>query len=345
MIKSLSLVSMLAFAMLFSTNSSAQSFSTAIEYMNFIGTHYEQISKDQWSYTSAVAHDKSAKKIDAKRKSLLSSNLSAQKKVAKMAEWDGDGSYRDAVVKFLTLNYDVLNQDYAKIVDMEEIAEQSYDLMEAYLMAQEQASDKINEASKMLSEEQSKFAEANEITLLDNQTKRAKKLENAGLVYSHYNEIYLIFFKCYKQEIYVLDAMNQGDVSSMEQNNSALLSYAEEGLEKLKTSKPYGGDKSLIEAGVSILEFYKSEAAKDNPVLIDSYLKKENFEKINASFTSKKDKDKTQEDVDQYNQAVNDYNVSIEANNKTNESLNKVRAKKIDLWNNISKKYTRKHVH
>jgi hypothetical protein len=39
----------------------------------------------------------------------------------------GKTEYRDSVVAFLNLNYLVLNGDYDKIVNMEDIAEQSYD--------------------------------------------------------------------------------------------------------------------------------------------------------------------------------------------------------------------------
>ena len=51
--------------------------------------------------------------------------------------------FRDSVVRYLELSYAVLNNDYAKIMDMEEISEQSYDAMEAYMLAQQIANDKM----------------------------------------------------------------------------------------------------------------------------------------------------------------------------------------------------------
>jgi hypothetical protein len=48
-----------------------------------------------------------------------------------IAPWKGDRSFRDTTVAYLKLLYIVFNEDYGKIVNMEEIAEQSYDAMEA----------------------------------------------------------------------------------------------------------------------------------------------------------------------------------------------------------------------
>jgi len=319
-------------------------FESATEYMDYIGEHYKQLTDDQWSYTSAVANDKSAKKIENKRVELLRTNKEAQNKIGNMSGFGGNTEYRDSIVSFLRLNYNVLNDDYDKIVDMEEIAEQSYDFMEAYLMAQEQASAKINAASDMLSIVQKKFAEDNNITMIDGEdSKKTKKLAQASKTYKYYNVVYLIFFKAYKQEAFFMEAMNTGDVNSMEQSKNALIEYAEEGLDKLKSIKPFEGDNSLKIAADEILKFYKQEG-NDAQVLIDFYLNKEKFEAIRTAFEAKKKGKKTNEDIDQYNKAINDYNESSNAYNATNERLNKTRSKQLDNWNNTATKFTKKHI-
>ena len=82
----------------------AQKFNTGIEYLNFIGEQYKQLSDDQWSYTKSVANDKSAKKIESKRLELLKTNKSAQLKIGKMPDFKDNTAYRDSVVQFLKLN-------------------------------------------------------------------------------------------------------------------------------------------------------------------------------------------------------------------------------------------------
>jgi len=146
-----------------STN--AQSFSDAVSYMNYIGNEYQKITNDVMSYTSAVAHGKSARKQEKKRKELLQTALNTKNKIEKMPDFQGDHSLRDTAVSFLKLNYNVLNNDYAKIVDLEEIAEQSYDLMEAYLMALEIANEKLDNAFQIVIYQRNKFAEKNNINI------------------------------------------------------------------------------------------------------------------------------------------------------------------------------------
>ena len=77
----------------------------------------------------------------------------------------------------------VLKEDYAKIVDMEAIAEQSYDDMEAYMMARDMASDKQTEASEKLSAAQKEFAATNDVELIESSDSMDEKMEIAGEVY------------------------------------------------------------------------------------------------------------------------------------------------------------------
>lgn len=321
-----------------------QTFGTAVEYLTFIGEQYEQLTDDQWSYTRAVANDKSARKVENKRQDLLKTNKLAQTKISKLPGFKGDTEYRDSVVSFLELNYIVLNNDYEKIMNMEEIAEQSYDLMEAYLLAQEIASEKIKSASEMLAARHKKFAEANNINLIEDSSKKSLKLEKANLVYKYYNKLYLIFFKAYKQEAYLMDAVKRGDVNAMEQSKNALLEYSQEGLDKLKTIKAFGDDNSLKDACKQTLNFYKEEATEKSPIVINFFLKMEKFKSIQEAFNAKKEKNRTQEDVDQFNEAVNEYNSATNEYNTTNEYLNKTRSKNINNWNSSSTKFTKKHV-
>jgi hypothetical protein len=227
---------------------------------------------------------------------------------------------------------------------MQEIAEQSYDLMEAYLTAQELAGKKIKDASEMLSAEEKKFAAENDINLIEDQSKKSAKLEKASKVYKYYNTIYLIFFKSYKQEAYLLDAMNKLDLNAMEQNKNALLEYAEEGLKKIGDIKAFGSDNSLIIACEEMLTFYKKEASKDMPVILDFYLKKEKYESIQKEFEENKKSKRPHDDINSMNKAGQEYNEAVAKYNEINESLNKNRTKQLDKWNNAAKKFTKKHI-
>ena len=154
---------------------------------------------------------------------LIQTSNSALSKAKSAKAFDGSSEFKDSVVEYLRLVNIVLKEDYAKIVDMEEISENSYDAMEAYMTARDQASDKLSDASVMINRVQRRFAEAHDIKIIESSSELDKKMEVAGEVYDHYNEVYLIFFKSFKQEAYLLDAISRKDLSAIEQNREALV--------------------------------------------------------------------------------------------------------------------------
>ena len=316
-----------------------------VDYMDKISEQAHSIREDFWDYTNAVSHGKSARKVDKKRTDLITTSEQALKTVKAMSGFNGSTEYRDSVASYLQMNLHILKEDYAKIVDMEEIAEKSYDNMEAYLMAKEEANKKRDEAADMLVAQEKKFAGQNNVELVEGEeTDLTKKMKIAGEVYKYYNEIYLIFFKSYIQETYLIDAIGKSDVSGIEQNKNALLSTTEEGLNKLTEIKTFKGDNSLVIACRNILNFYKDEAANKVADITDFFLKTENFNTIKASFDQIKEKNRTQEDVDKYNKAVNEMNEAVNKYNATNESLSKERVKQIDNFNSTALKFTDTHV-
>lgn len=314
-----------------------------VEYMNQFTNEYTVIQQDMWDYTRTVSRGRSARKVEKRRMELITTVEVALKKAERSGDYEGDTEFRDAVVEYFGIIDIVLKEDYEKIVDMEEIAEQSYDAMEAYMMARDAASDKQVDAADMVSRAQKTFANEHEIELIESEDELDNKMMVASQVYDHYNEVYLIFFKSNKQEVYLLDAMSAADISAIEQNREALKMTVEEGLGKLADVTAYKGDKTMMEATKSLFKFYEVEA-EEAQLSVDYILKKERFEKIKEAFDQKKAKEKTQEDVDDYNGAVNDMNAAVEALNASTEKNNKMREKLIGEWNATADKFTNKHV-
>lgn len=333
------------FASVFNMLDSARSYAqSAAEYMQSITNEFQNVAADTWDYASAVAHGKSARKVENRRKEVLGTNMDAQKKIQKVGAFEGDKSLRDSAVAFLKLNYHVVNFDYGKIVDMEEIAEESFDAMEAYLTAQERASQKLKEAGEMIEAEQKLFAVAHNINLLETKDKVSTKLEEAGKVFAYYNRIYLVFFKSYKEEGYMLDAQNKNNISGLKENAEALGKYSEEGLKYLDTVQAYKDDKSLKIACENLLKFYKSEGTEKAPVIINFSMNKENFLKIKTAFAAKSQSSRTKADVDEYNNAVNNFNKAADEYNTLNQQLNARRSELLSKWNETVSNFLDKQV-
>jgi hypothetical protein len=321
----------------------AQTYKSPVEYMQAISKQYRGIMKDFWSYTSSVAHGKSARKVENRRNELLQGIKEAKSKIKSMPPYEGEKSYRDSAAAFLDMSYHVLNDDYGKILNMEEIAEQSYDAMEAYLTAQDIANEKLEQAGDRFEMTERKFAEKFSVNLIETKDELAKKLEAAGKVNDYHRIIYLIFFKCFKQEAYMLDAMQRKDINAIEQNRNSLIKYAEEGLAKLEEVKPYNGDGSLITACKQMLQFYKKECSEKIPKISGFYMKQENFDKVKKAFDAKRESERTKADIDQYNNAIKEINTAGTDYNNAVTSLSNERSKLLTNWNNTSQGFLDRH--
>lgn len=322
----------------------SQSSSEAASYLNTINEQYEDIRKEMWDYTSAFAHSRSARKVENKRIDLLKTIGKSVKNVSKMQPFNDDYSLRDSVVVFLTLNFDVLNNDFAKIIDMEEVAEQSYDLMEAYLLAQELANKKLETASERIDNQYEAFANKYGVTLIENIDKISIKLKLSSEALKYYNKVYLVFFKAYKQEMYLLDALERKDINAIEQNRNALISISEEGIEKLAEIKHFKGDNSINASCKRMLTFYIDEAENKISIIADFLLVIEEYNKMVAIFESKDRMLLTNEEVNKYNDAVNAYKKGINKFNTTNSTLNNKRNSNINMWNNSVSSYMSRHI-
>ena len=318
-------------------NTKAQSFENAGDYLGYINKSKEELTATYLSYMSAVAHNR-ARKVEKRRMDLLNTITETRYKIQGMPAWKGDKSFRDSSVAYIKLLNNVFNEDYAKIVNMEEIAEQSYDLMEAYMLAQEKVQEKLHEASERQNELQKKFAAANNINLITVENELDRKGKEVNALMKHYDEVYLVFFKPYKQEMYLIDAVNRKNVVAIEENINSLKKFAEEGLKKLQGLKGYNNDPSILVSCRDALQFYKNEAGQAQ-VITDFVLKEENFTKAKKAFDSKPAAKRTKTEIDDYNKAVNDFNEAVNNYNKVNKQTNKDREKVLDNWNNSVKKY------
>lgn len=330
--------------MTFTNPIQAQSDRDALDYMEKMFTTLNRSKDDTWQYLKSVTRGKGAKKIESKRQILLTELKTTKIEIQKMGNFESNDSLKNAAVRYMDLSYSVLKEDYDKILNMEEIVEQSYDLMEAYILAQEKASDKLNASFDELVVAQKQFAASHHITLLEAKNdETSQKIEQASNMLKYYHEIYLIFFKSYKQEAYAMDALQRNDISAFEQHAGTLAQYAQEGLDKLNAKEGYMNDISLKRSGLSILTFYKKEGEKDFPAMTEFYIKKDNFDKIQKTFESISAKNRTQQDVDQYNNGVNELNAAVKEVNKLNDQVNNTRKIQLDQWNKAVEKFFEAH--
>jgi hypothetical protein len=79
---------------------------------------------------------------------------------------------------------------------MEEIAEQSVDQMQAYLLLQEKTDQKLKEASESMNKAEHDFAIKYNINLIESKSELGEKLDIAGKLSKYVNNVFIVFFKC-----------------------------------------------------------------------------------------------------------------------------------------------------
>ena len=312
------------------TSINAQEFKSASDYLTFIGNETDIISRSTWKYTSAVAHSKSARKIDVTRKALVKSIQNASKKISTVKDgFKGDTDYKDQILSYLSISESLINQDYEKIIDMQEVAEQSYDYMEAYILARDLVNQKINQEVDKLN---------------DNDSELSKKIKISNEVFENHTQMYLIFFKVNFTETNLMKAVENKDLNAIQQNANALENYSNEGLEKIKTFKAFKNDILLVNATKKVLEFTKKEALEFTPNVISFMMLNQKFDENKLTMDNKSEKSRTKEEVDDFNKLVNELNKEVGNYNKLNNKYNSDRKIAINNWNQTGDLFISKHV-
>lgn len=323
----------------------SQEFKTPVDYLNFIGKEQKVITQNMWKYTKSMAHSKSAKKIDATRVNLIKSIQTAKKNISSIKNgYNGDTDYLKAVISYLSNTESILNEDYGKLIDLQEISEQSYDYMEAYLMTKELVDKKIESEQEELILKQKQFALKYNITIDDSDDALTKKMKLSNEVFKYREELYLIFFKCNVTDALLLNAIENKDYAAIQQNASSLEKYANEGLEKLKANKGYKGDMSLVTSTKKTMEFYNKYSKDYSTKTIDFLMYNTKFNDAKTSIERKNQKERTKEEIDNYNSMVKEINSKINDYNALSNKFNQERSNVVNSWNNSSETFLAKFV-
>jgi hypothetical protein len=316
-----------------------------VDHMSALNALEENLQEKYLSYMSEVAHGRRARKMEKRRTELLNSINEAIRESEKLRPYKGDASLREAFKEYWVVLLTIFKEDYHKIVDMEEVAERSYDAMEQYLLIQEEAGKKLHEAHAKVSPAYEKFAASHNVKLVEGQSsKLSKRLGQAGQVNSYMNMIFLIFFKSNVQEQSMLEALKKNDINGVEQSKNSLLKFSTEGLDRLDTLDSYKGDGSLITACRKILDFHNDEAENKATYMTDFLMKKDEFDKIRKAFESKPTNNRTQTDIDAFNKSIDGYNRAVNDFNKTSGGLDNTREKVMNNWEVTRKRFMDQHV-
>src|SRR5580700_9680088 len=106
-------------------------------YMTAISNARGDMDTKYMQYVSAAAHGRRARKVEKLRQEVLDKITDSRYKTTDLPLYKGDNSLRQASIDYIQVTYNVFAEDYKKIVNIEDLAEQSVDEMQVYLLLQD----------------------------------------------------------------------------------------------------------------------------------------------------------------------------------------------------------------
>lgn len=321
-----------------------QSFKSPNDYIFYIKNEEINITKSTWKYTSATAL-KDWKKIDATRKQLIRDIQSAKKKISKIKNgYDGDVEYKNQIIQYLDLCEKNLNEEYDKIINLQDLKDQSYDAMEAFMQLDDFINAKLDSENEKVDLAYKSFALKHNIELVETESEWSKKIKIYNEVSNYHTAIYLIYFKVNFTDNNLTSAIQNADMGSIQQNTNALIQYAEEGLSQIKTIDSYNGDYSVINSANKVLEFYKKQAEEYVPKMVSFLMFYDKFENTRKIFESKSEKDRTQEEENNYNTIIKELDKEIATIKKINFKNIIDKSAVLLHWNSIGDDFIARHI-
>src|ERR1700683_1456556 len=122
-------VYILLFAFIPGISANAQNLENAGDYISAVNKARGDMDAKYMQYLSAAAHGRRARKVEKLRQQVLDNITQSRYSTTDLPKYKGDNSLRQGSIDYIQLCYRVFNEDYKKIVDVEELAEQSVDEM------------------------------------------------------------------------------------------------------------------------------------------------------------------------------------------------------------------------
>lgn len=313
--------------------------------LNKINAQVSLVNQKYMAYMSELAHGTKIKKAEKKHVAFMEQIDNSRYALSSIPYYKGDKSLHEGTKSYLQLITNLQRDNLGKVINLEEIAEQSYDAMEAYLLLKR----KINERMEAASQEQTVMVETYcakhniELTQAE-ETEQSLKMKKLDAVMDYKEMMYLIFFKASVHEDQLIEAMNKKNITAMEQIRSTITKYSNEGLQKLDTIKGYNGSDATLKLALKrTLDFFKKEA-ETLDAFTEFQMKEETFNAVKKAFEKNSRAQSDQKEIDKYNAAVKEMNKSSEKFTQVNQQLNKNRTETYKNWNEANKRFLDTHV-
>lgn len=296
-----------------------------------------------YEYMKMVMKLRRTKALEEKRQELITIIGKIKKHASNSQPFNGDSTLLNDFKEYLDLVYLILKKDFDKIVDMEDISERSFDKQEEYEMAIDSAYSKLHGTFDQLKECELKFSKKYNIKMNEKKDLLDIKIEKANNALSYYDKINRLVSRSNRYYSYAKKAIENKDVTSLEQHLNTVKSFSEEGIENIDKIGNYDGSSDLIDAAKIMLQFYFDETQNTLSENIEFILTVDKFNTVKKKFDAMRPEERTKKVVDKFNEMVRMYNDAISNINNINKKSYKDGTNIINDWNKASEQFFEEH--
>ncbi len=302
--------------------------------MDHITKQQKKVMKEFFSYNKSISYvskKHTPKQIQGKYNDVMQAINEAKSNIDSMPSFKRDSTHKDSLYRDSASSYFrqfglLLSNNYNKVATLQATANQSYANMEAFLAAKEAADKKLKSLNERFYAATLKFANSNKLSDSTRKDLPAKAVGEVIETGNYFKKVYLIFFKSYKQETDIQNAIERKDANDLKKSAKDLAKSAQDGQAVLDTISPFKKDKSLVTDSKAVLTYYEKETDNKLDPIVNYFAAAKDFDEVRSRFNSKSghsgpDVKKFKKSVKVFNKALHKYNKAMNSIYKKKKSL------------------------
>ncbi len=310
--------------MIFSQRLTAQehNFDSPAAYNNFIVMLHNNVTAKNLEYISQSVHSDDIRRVEQSRKDVINEIGQAIGKLAAIGPYEGDPALRDVGLEVLKLNLETFQLDFMQINQMKESRYDSFEALEKYFKAEDQAEKKLAETANRFREAQADFAAKNKLKLASEaDPENQAVIERINKLNTYTRIVFLQYFKVSRINAKFWDAINVKEARQAEELRKEMVDASTRSVAYLEKLSGFKDDTRYRDAALDLLKYFQQLSLNELKDLTRYQYKLDHAEAVT-----------TQEEVNEYNKMTQRYNEIIqEYNGKTQALINRMNAEQQGL--------------
>lgn len=268
------------------------------DYNNFVIARMNAVTVSNLTYVSQSVHSDDEALIDAKRQEVIQQIGIAEQQIKGQPPYEKGENLQSESLEVLAMYRQTFALDFKKVLTLKRNSRETYEAMEAYYEAQNEAERKLEKARMRFLKAQERFLKAHELEVPQTEeTDFDQQLKDMSAANQYVRKLFLSYFKISKYNMDFFEALEQGENNKLEGYRERLEKAAVETLEELGRLKGFKEDYDLLNQTTDLVRLHRDLTQNELKDLV--------------RVSNLAAEERTQEDVDRYNAAVERYNKEV----------------------------------